>query len=107
MKQRHTIMLTYDRIQPVEIDLGIDNLRDLYGSGCLNEQFVSWIPERFAMQVDFERGDKKARGMSIGISIRALYRVIPESKIANLKIWLDGEQEPTPGESQHEPVRLH
>lgn len=94
MKQSHTVMLTYDRIEQVDVDLGIDNLRSLYKSGCMNEQFVKWIPERFAMQVSFKPGDTFAARKAIDTCIIGLYRIIPKSRVANMQIWVDGETVP-------------
>lgn len=94
MKQHHTVMLTYDRIEKVDVDLGIDNLRSLYKSGCMNEQFVKWIPERFAMQVSFKPGDTVAADKAIETCIIGLYRIIPKSRVANMQIWIDGETIP-------------
>lgn len=94
MKHPHTILLTYDRIEDVEIDLGLDTLRNLYASGCMNEQFVKWIPERFAMKVAFQTGNTAAADKAIETCLRGLYRTIPKSSVANLKIWIDGETVP-------------
>ena len=95
MKQRQTIMLTYDRLHPVQVDLGLISLQQLYASRCLNEQFVRWVPERFVMQVDFEPRNITAKNTAIHTAIKALYLTIPQSKIANLQVWVDGEEEPT------------
>lgn len=90
-KKEHTVLLTYDRIEPVEVDIEIDTMRGFYGSGCMNEQFVRWIPERFAMKVLYAPGNEKAQYASIEMAIRGLYRTIPKSKVMNLEIWVDSK----------------
>ena len=86
VKTPHTIMLTYDRIETVEVDLPIETLRGFYGAGCLEEHFLRWIPERFAMTTKFRADDDNARSAAIELTIRALYRTIPKSKVSNLEV---------------------
>jgi len=93
-KETHTIMLTYDRIERVEVDIDLDTMRGFYLTGCMNEEFVRWIPERFAMKVMYAPGNEKAKFGAIEMAIRALYRTIPKSKVVNLEIWLDSKPMP-------------
>jgi len=89
VKTTHNVMLTYDRIERVEVDIELDALRPFYRAGCLDEQFVKWIPERFAMSVKYFENDETAKSAAIEMCIRALYRTIPKSKVMNLEVWVD------------------
>lgn len=94
MKTPHTIMLTYDRLEQVEVDIPIDSIRSFYAAGGLEEHFVRWIPERFAMMAKFYPGNDTAKNAAIELCIRALYRTIPKSKVTNLEVWVDSQPIP-------------
>ena len=91
MKTPHTVLLTYDRLEQIEVDIPIESIKSFYALGGLEEQFIRWVPERFAMTAKYFGDNVQAQSAAIELCIRALYRTIPKSKVTNLEVWVDSK----------------